>query len=64
MLYETFGAKTHSPDYSNPEVSNVDFLERGALRRENRLNPEELFAKEEAERECILGPKFWLRAHP
>lgn len=42
----------------------LEILNNRAWSRDMRLNPEELEAKNEALRVCILGDRYWLRGHP
>lgn len=51
-------------DYSNTSAHNVKYLMQRAIDRDNRLTQDEREAAEEAERVCILGERYWLRAHP
>lgn len=51
-------------DYDNLSPENVNYLTNRAINRDNKLTPEEQEVRDETERVCILGPNYWLRAHP
>lgn len=50
--------------YDTNQPERIEQILRNARQRDDVLNKEEEKARVEALKECIFGPKYWLRAHP
>lgn len=65
MAMTESAAKTPYDMYAwSADPHALEILNNRAWSRDMRLNPEELAAKDEATRVCILGDRYWLRGHP
>lgn len=63
--YTSMGQRDPLPeDYYSPDPARLTRLIEWGRARDERLNKEERQVLEDTQRECELGPRWWLRAHP